>query len=165
MCWSESIDYLCKPLLLRSNLMPNEIKQLDADPEAGEALSGEDTAPAGATHMLFLLHCAARREEGLPGTETQRGDSTSPCLRWHPGVLGGLVSTHIFRGTSYFRVLLLAITPEYLKPVFIMLLTQVEIRVNRPCHGPDQSQDQMADCCQHQDPLPVKHSLPLITYN
>lgn len=165
MCWSECISYLCKPLLLRWNLMPNEIKQLDTDPEAGEALSGEDTAPAGATPVLFLLHRAAWREEGLPGMETQQGDLTSPCLCWHPGVLGGLVSTHIFRGTSYFRVLLLEVTPEHLKPVFINLLTQVEIRVNRPCHGPDQSQDRMADCCKHQDPLPVKHSLSLITYN
>lgn len=145
--------------------MLNEIKQLDTDPGAGEAQSGEDTAPAGASPVLFLLHCAIWREEGLPGMETWQGDLTSPCLWWHPGILGGFVSIHIFRATSYFRVLLLEVTPEHLKPVFMMLLTQVEIRVNRPCHGPDQSQDRMADCCKHQDPLSVKPSLSLIMYN
>lgn len=67
--------------------------------------------PGGAPlPMHFLLHHAACRDEGLPRMETQPGDLLSICRQWHPDILGILVSTNIFRGTTNFRLLLLKVT-------------------------------------------------------
>lgn len=90
----------------------------------------------------------------------QDGD-TIRRLAWHPS----LVAPRQFEGIGVYKYFQGYFSLQALKGFFffffLMLLTQVKIRANRPCNRPDQSHDQMANWCKHQDALPLKDSYSL----